>query len=111
MEMQKITKDRHLNVAPSRPPRQRDENADFFSWHLNNLVRFRSGGFGRIDLFEGNVGYVELKGFRREDISKVDDIMEYLSTADAIIIDLRENGGGGALGDYWSSYFLEENTH
>lgn len=110
-EMQKITNDKHLNIAPPRPPRAPRSNSDFKSRHLINLVRFRSGGFGKIDLLDGNVGYVELKGFRREDISKVDDVMNYLSTADAIIIDLRKNGGGSELGLYWSSYFLKENTH
>ena len=107
-EMQKITKDKHLNVAPPRPPRVPQENADFTSRHLSNLMRFRSGGFVKIELLEGNVGYIELKGFRREDLSKVDDVMSYLSTADAFIIDLRENGGGSGLGLYWSSYFLKE---
>lgn len=110
VEMQKITKDKHLNVVPPRPPRAPQDNSDFTSRHLTNLVRFRSGGFKKIKVLEGNVGYVELKGFRREDIPKVDDVMSYLSTADAIIIDLRENGGGSSLGLYWSSYFLKENT-
>ncbi|MBW1297407.1 S41 family peptidase [Aquimarina litoralis] len=109
-EMQKITKDKHLNIVPPRQGRQTSNNSDFISRHLTNLVRFRSGGFGKIDLLEDNIGYVELKGFRREDIPKVDDIMNYLSTADAIIIDLRNNGGGSTLGSYWSSYFLKENT-
>ena len=110
-EMQKITKDKHLNVAPPRPPRPPRNNSDFISRHLTNTVRFRSGGFAKIDLLEGNVGYVELRGFRREDISKVDNVMNYFSTADAIIIDLRKNGGGSNLGLYWSSYFLKNNTH
>lgn len=108
VEMQKITNDKHLNIAPPRPPRS---TSDFISRHLANLVRFRSGGFGKIDLLEENVGYVELKGFRSEDTSKVDDVMSYLSTTDAIIIDLRENGGGSGLGLYWSSYFFKDNTH
>jgi hypothetical protein len=110
-QMQKITKDKHLNVAPPRSPRPPRSNSDFTSRHLNNLVRFRSGGFGKIDLLKGNVGYVELKGFRREDISKVDNVMNYFSTADAIIIDLRQNGGGSELGLYWSSYFIKEDTN
>ena len=109
VEMQKITRDKHLNVAPPRPPRPPRTESDFISRHLKNLVRFRSGGFGKIELLEGNIGYVELKGFRREDIPKVDAIMDYLSTADALIIDLRENGGGNSLGLYWSSYFFKEN--
>lgn len=110
VQMQKITKDKHLNVAPPRPPRAPQGNSDFTSRHLTNLMRFRSGGFKKIEVLEGNVAYVELKGFRREDIPKVDDVMNYLSTADAIIIDLRENGGGSSLGLYWSSYFLNEDT-
>jgi hypothetical protein len=113
VEMQKITKDKHLNVAPPRQPRTArpgQEVSDFISRHLDNLVRFRDGGFGELNLLDGNVAYVELKGFRREDISKVDDVMHYFSTADAIIIDLRNNGGGSHLGLYWSSYFFEVGT-
>jgi tetratricopeptide (TPR) repeat protein len=111
LEMQKITKDKHLNIVPPPPPPHPDqinEETDFITRHLRNIERFRNGGFGKIDLLEGNVGYVELKGFRREDMPKVDAIMEYFSTADAMIIDLRENGGGNSLGLYWSSYFLNE---
>ncbi len=111
VEMQKITKDKHLNIVPPPPPPHHNEESqetDFITRHLRNMERFRNGGFGKIDLLEGNVGYVELKGFRREDIPKVDAVMKYLSTADAIIIDLRENGGGNSLGLYWSSYFLNE---
>lgn len=110
VELQKITKDKHLNVIPPRAPRPASSPSNFTPRHLTNLVRFRSRGFGTLDLLEGNVGYVELKGFRKEDLSKVDAVMDYLSTSDAIIVDLRENGGGGGLGLYWSSYFLEEGT-
>ncbi|WMN11193.1 S41 family peptidase [Marivirga salinae] len=111
VEMQKITKDKHLNIVPPPPPphpNEENEELDFITRHLRNMERFRNGGFGNIDLLAGNVGYVELKGFRREDIPKVDAVMEYFSTADAIIIDLRENGGGNSLGLYWSSYFLKK---
>lgn len=111
VEMQKITKDKHLNIMPPPPPphpNEESEETDFITRHLSNIERFRVGGFGKIDLLQGNVGYVELKSFRREDMPKVDAVMEYFSTADAIIIDLRENGGGNSLGLYWSSYFLKE---
>lgn len=107
VEMQKITKDKHLNVAPRKPARAPQRNPDFISRHLSNLKDFlSSGGFKKIELLEGNVAYVALEGFRREDIPKVDALMSYVSTADAIIIDLRKNGGGSSLGLYWSSYFF-----
>jgi len=107
-EMRKVTEDRHLNIEPPPPPPHPNEETHFISRHLSAIERFRQGGFGKVDLLEGNVGYVELKGFRREDIPKVDAVMGYFSTADALIIDLRENGGGSSLGLYWSSYFLED---
>tara|TARA_R110000796_G_scaffold71409_4_gene162109 strand:- start:32047 stop:33369 length:1323 start_codon:yes stop_codon:yes gene_type:complete len=110
-EMQKITKDRHLNVAPPRPRNTgpRPERTSF-DWHLQNLVRFRDGGFGGVNFFEGNVAYLQLKGFRVEDTVKVDPLMEFISTADAIIVDLRGNGGGnGPVGTWLSSYFLPTN--
>ncbi|EZH73203.1 hypothetical protein ATO12_19560 [Aquimarina atlantica] len=110
-EMQKITNDKHLNIAPPRPRNSRPSNPlGFIPMHLQNIERFRRGGFGEVNFFEGNVGYVHLKGFRVEDTIKVDPLMKYLSTADAIIIDLRGNGGGnGPVGVNLSSYFLPEN--
>ncbi|WP_084050087.1 S41 family peptidase [Aquimarina macrocephali] len=110
-EMQKITNDKHLNIAPPRPRNSRPSNPlGFIPMHLQNIERFRMGGFGEVNFFEGNVGYVHLKGFRVEDTIKVDPLMKYLSTADAIIIDLRGNGGGnGPVGVNLSSYFFPEN--
>ncbi|MTI32658.1 S41 family peptidase [Xanthovirga aplysinae] len=110
-EMQKITKDKHLNIAPPRPRNTgHGPRPSFYSWHLNNLMEFRAGGFGEVNFFEGNVGYIHLKGFRVEDTLKVDPLMQYLATADAIIVDLRENSGGnGPVGTYLSSYFLPLN--
>ena len=110
-EMQKITKDRHLNVVPPRPRNAgpRPERTSF-EWHLQNLVRFRDGGFGEVNFFEGNVAYFQLKGFRVEDTVKVAPLMEFISTSDAVIIDLRGNGGGnGPVGTWLSSYFLSTN--
>jgi tetratricopeptide (TPR) repeat protein len=108
-EMRLITKDRHLNIAPPRQRTRQEAPTHFINRHLNNIERLRNGGFEKVQLLEGNLGYVSLEGFRREDIPKVDAVMNYFSTADALIIDLRENGGGNSLGQYWSSYFLEEN--
>lgn len=110
-ELQKITKDKHLNVAPPRPRNRTARDRTSFAWHLQNLVRFREGGFGEVNFLKGNIGYVKLKGFRVEDTSKVAPLMNFISTADAFIIDLRGNGGGnGPVGLNLSSYFLPTNT-
>ncbi|KYG73183.1 hypothetical protein AWN68_10895 [Roseivirga echinicomitans] len=45
-----------------------------------------------------------------EDTVKVAPLMEFISTADAIIVDLRWNGGGnGPVGTWLSSYFSPTN--
>ncbi|MBQ4819582.1 S41 family peptidase [Aquimarina sp. MMG016] len=110
-EVQKITNDKHLNIAPPKPQNNRPSSPpEFIPMHLQNIERFRQGGFGEVSFFEGNVAYIRLKGFRVEDTIKVDPLMKYVSTADAIIIDLRDNGGGnGPVGINLSSYFLPEN--
>jgi hypothetical protein len=113
-EMRRFSDDKHIGV---RPPRIRSETANtsqalqasFFGQHLNNLMQFRSGGFGDVKFFDGNVGYFRLDGFRREDKLQIDPLMAYLATADAVIVDLRKNGGGGDIVNYLSSYFLPEN--
>ena len=63
-------------------------------------------GFSKLEWLEGNIGYLDLRRFYTfADIRDlVTSSIKFLSNASAIIIDLRENGGGS--GDYLSSYFL-----
>jgi len=115
-EMRRYTKDKHISVMPprgnrERSPRPSKPSTPTFQDHLNGLMHFRDGGFGEVNFFEGNVGYFRLDGFRREDKLQIDPLMAYLETADAIIIDLRKNGGGGDIVNYLASYFLPEGTH
>jgi tetratricopeptide (TPR) repeat protein len=67
-------------------------------------------GFSKIEWIEGNIGYLDIRRFYLySDVQDlVDCSMRMLLNANAIIIDLRENGGGS--GDYLSSYFLKYPT-
>ena len=107
--VQTVLNDKHFRVIVARENRSQ-ENNDILQTHLNALTRFRKGGFQDIKMLEGNVGYVKIDGFRGEESHQVDGLMTYLRTADAIIIDLRNNGGGGQPVNYLSSYFLPEGT-
>jgi hypothetical protein len=51
---------------------------------------------GRIDVLPGNVGYFDIRGFSGAAavVGAVKSALEYLQGTDAIIFDLRRNGGG-----------------
>ncbi len=67
-------------------------------------------GFAKLEWMEGNIGYLKLNRFYYyPDIrGMVNLTMTFLENANAIIIDIRDNGGGS--GDYLSTYFLPHPT-
>lgn len=67
-------------------------------------------GFKKVEILEGNVGYVKLTFF---DVlpwvqSTIDGTMAFLTHTDALIIDIRGNGGGYVSSSYLGSYFFDE---
>ncbi len=57
-------------------------------------------GFKRVERLGGNIGYIDIRSFAAPEESNetVESVMEFLSNSDAIIIDLRKNGGGSPYG-------------
>jgi hypothetical protein len=93
-QLQAVTKDKHLRVRVAPPNgaggpggpgnRQRAARADNY-------------GFGRSEILPGNIAYLEIRGFGSwvpEARDTVARILSTLADADALIIDLRQNGGG-----------------
>jgi hypothetical protein len=70
--------------------------------------------FKEIRLLQGNVGYIDLRCFSNAKDAGLTIIaaMNFLAYAEAIIFDLRENGGGDpSTGQLISSYLFEEPVH
>lgn len=69
----------------------------------------------RVEILDGNIGYLDVRGIvLSEDGGRaIAASMELVSRTDALILDLRRNGGGSPDGvALWSSYFLPvEPTH
>src|SRR6185436_10968381 len=63
-----------------------------------NDPRFINYGIGRVEILDGNIGYLEITGFAGapgyEEV--VGDALRLLARTDAIIIDVRRNGGGSS---------------
>ena len=107
-----ITNDKHIKfrVIESSNIGEKPENSLHHPIRYHILGINENKGFSRIEWMEGNIGYLDIRRFYLyPDIQDlVDCSMNLLLNANAIIIDLRENGGGS--GDYLSSYFLKYPT-
>jgi hypothetical protein len=103
-----ITGDKHLNFRVIVPSAAGEKPAST----LHHPVRYyllrkkENAGFNKLEWIEPGIGYLDLRRFysfgEARDMAVA--AMRFLSNARAIIIDVRENGGGS--GDYLSSYFL-----
>lgn len=103
-----ITRDKHLNfrviVASDVGEKPQSPLHHPVRYHL--LRNKENTGFFKLEWIEPSIGYVDIRRFNHFGEAKdmVLAAMKFLSSANAIIIDVRENGGGS--GDYLSSYFL-----
>jgi hypothetical protein len=68
-------------------------------------------GFLRVEVLDGDIGYLDLRGFRPEAAARdtASAAMAFLANSRAIVIDLRRNGGGSPdMVRYLASYFFSE---
>ncbi|GAA0368644.1 S41 family peptidase [Bacillus horti] len=68
-------------------------------------------GFTEAKILDGNIGYLKITGFMHPDrgIDTCNAAMKFLENTKAIVIDIRNNGGGyGGLSEYLISYFFDE---
>ncbi len=99
-DLQAISKDKHINVRFSKnviPVRtQRDEPSAEEQANYSNFVKRINYGFEKIERLQGNIGYVDLRGFSdpKGGAETVSAAMTFLANTDALIFDLRQNGGG-----------------
>ncbi len=107
-----ITQDKHVTfrvISPSDAG-EKPESALHHSVRYYRLRMKEHTGFTKLEWIGGRIGYLELRRFN--DLSEARELlaaaMTFLKGADAVIIDVRENGGGS--GDYLSSYFLPHPT-
>lgn len=121
-DLRSISEDLHIrvNYSPEAVKRiragQSKSEADRERERKERLeqARQRNFGFQRVEIREGNIGYLDLRGFSGlpEAAETIISAMNFLANADAVIIDLRQNGGGSPFTiQMMSSYFLEEYTH
>jgi tetratricopeptide (TPR) repeat protein len=74
----------------------------------------RNYGVARVEVLDGNIGLIDIRGFPPTEPARgtVTAALKVLENVDALIVDLRKNGGGNPdLIRYYCSYFFPEKTH
>lgn len=117
-DLREVSKDKHLGLryAPAMPPgmdpngpkdpaAEEQMRRELASWNF---------GFEKVERLAGNVGYLDLRGFMGAELAGETAIaaMNFLANSDAVIIDLRKNGGGNpSMIQLITSYLFDEPTH
>ena len=113
-DLRSISRDKHLGVRFA-PERIRDEKTTDEAAmkkareFQKKLERADNYGFKEIKILSGNVGYLKFNYFSaaQEAFRVAVGAMAFLANCDALIIDLRENGGGNPeMIQLLSSYFF-----
>ena len=109
--------DQHMALAALRPgsvPAEKSEEDPFKSEAYREQIRRGNYGFKKAELLAGNVGYIKFNQFVDTELAgeTAAAAMGFVANADALIIDLRENGGGSAaMIQFLAGYFFEESVH
>lgn len=115
-DLQSISHDRHMRVFMAPPMSMANDKEDTAEREARFLHQDARNNFGfvKVERLSGNVGYLDLRGFSPAQFGGTTAVaaMNFLANTDAVIIDLRKNGGGDpSMIQLISSYFFKEATH
>jgi len=110
-QLQDVSHDKHLRVRYSAQPRPAEEAVDpaIQMEMMRKFGEMQNYGFHKLERLPGNIGYMDLRGFMQASLASETAVaaMNFLSNTEALIIDLRQNGGGDpAMVALLSSYLF-----
>jgi C-terminal processing protease CtpA/Prc len=116
--LREVSHDLHLRVnfspvANPRPSDDPDPGPEARERYRRQLMR-NNCAFEKVEILPGNVGYLKFDGFADPGVCgpTATAAMNFLQHVDALIVDMRENGGGDpAMVAYVTSYLFDEPTH
>jgi C-terminal processing protease CtpA/Prc len=110
--------DKHLrvNTGDTPHPSMPSSGAPSAEQEADMLKQVAVHGYGiaKADILAGNVGYLDVRAFVRVQWAApaITAAMTQLAASDALIIDMRNNGGGDPAGvAFLCSYLFDQRTH
>ncbi len=121
-DLRAVSQDKHLGVnfsaqvIPKREPGANPPPPDpaTLEQRRAQVLRRNNCTFEKVEWLPSNIGYLKFNGFAGPELCgpTVTTAMGFLANVDALIIDLRANGGGSPeMVAYISSYLFAERTH
>lgn len=114
--LQEVSKDKHLRILYNPAGIAGAQPATTDEERTRRIAAERRNNYGlhRVERLDGNVGYIELRGFSGSPDAGavVSAAMNMLANTDALIFDLRRNGGGSPVTiGFISSYLFDKRVH
>jgi retinol-binding protein 3 len=110
--LREVSKDKHLGVRFTGGEAMRGPGPERGQYRL--LASKRNFGFEKVERLSGNIGYLDFRGFEDPELAgeTLAAAMTFLANTDALIIDMRQNGGGDpAMVALVCSYLFDKKTH
>ncbi|HWQ31267.1 MAG TPA: serine hydrolase [Blastocatellia bacterium] len=114
--LQEVSHDKHLRVfyANGDGPLHGPDSDPGARQRYREMAARRNFSFEKVERLSGNIGYLDLRGFEDPELAAetASAAMTFLANTDALIVDLRQNGGGDpAMVALLSSYLFDKRTH
>jgi hypothetical protein len=102
-DLQSVSKDKHLRVrfapeqiAEMKAHAENESEDDEIPEAWLRQMKSNNYGFKEVKILDGNIGYLDLRSFSNTEYAgeTATAAMNFLSNSEALIIDLRNNGGG-----------------
>lgn len=109
-----VSHDRHLRLfyQAEGVPAQRDDDDGYTAEEIEQIRQQKQQNYGlkKAEILEGNIGYLQIDQFVHPHFAgeSMSAAMAFLAHTQALIIDLRANGGGeGLMVQFLCSYFFD----
>ncbi len=116
-DVAKIYFDRHMGMMalpPGSIPANMSSDDPYAAEAFRERMRRANYGFRKAEILPGNVGYVKFNQFADTDLGgpTAAGAMAFVANADALIVDLRDNGGGSAsMIQLLTGYLFKDSVH